>query len=322
MRQGFLGLVFVALGLSASGGCSVLIGDVEGAQCNEDVECTQRQLGDKCEHHVCVSCSTAACTGESCADAGSTASCKLDAECKTASAPRCMHGECVAASVAERFLCSMDQVGELSETVHYTFQVIEFVTRKAPENLVVLACRGNDVKCNDPSARFEDKAGTGLVELDLPFGFLGFFEVKSNNTMPALSYLTRALTSDTRDRDLQVASATTVGALAMIAGVDYDETKGIAMVEAFDCNRKPADGVHFGESKGASTSFYLLNHVPNAELTSSVYDEMNNVADGGFVNVTPGYVTFSARVGADGPMLGEFNATVRASTVTYIDMYF
>ena len=321
MRQGFLGLVFVALGLSVSGGCSVLIGDVAGAQCNEDVECTDRKLGDKCVHNVCVTSSTPACTGDSCAYDGT---CKLDADCKNASEPRCMRGTCVESSVAERFVCGEPQVSGLSENVHYSFQVVEFVTRKPPAGLVVLACRGSEVTCNDASARFEDKNGTGLVEFDLPFGFLGFFEVKSNVTLPALSYLTKAITSDFRDRDLQVASAATVGSLATIAGVPFDESKGIVMIEAFDCNRTPQAGVHFTESKRAdsSTPFYLLNHVPSAEVKVSVFDEVNNVADGGFLNVLPSFVTFTARLGETGPVIGEFNAAVRANTVTYIDMHF
>ena len=290
MRQLCFSLLVVALGLS--GGCSALI-DVEGAQCNADADCTSRKLGDTCVHNVCV------INGSGSPDAGSTygsaSGCSLDQDCRSASAPRCMRGECVPSNVAEHFLCGTDDSGQLSSSVHYTFQVVEFVTRKPPQDLVVLACRGNDVACADPSARFEDKSGTGLVELDLPFGFMGFFEVKSANTMPALSYLTRPVLGDKRDRDLQVTAASTVQALAAISGVPFDETKGIAMVEAFDCTKTPAAGVHFAESKGSSTAFYLLNHVPNAEITQSVYDEDNNVADGGFVNVLPGFVTFSAR---------------------------
>lgn len=322
MRQGWLCLVVVALGLSA-GGCSVLIGDVAGAQCKEDLECTQKNLGDKCVHNVCVT-TDAACSGDNCADAGTAYAdgCKVDADCKSSSAPKCMRKVCVAADVAERFLCPQDPTAQISENVHYSVQVLEFVTRKPPQNLVVLACRGQDVTCADPQARFEDSAGTGLVEFDLPFGFLGFFEVKSSNALDALQYLTRPLTSDTRDRDLQVASATTVNALATVAGVPFDPSKGIAMVEAFDCKRVPQGGIHFIESKGGSDFFYLVNHIPNNSTMVSVYDELNNVADGGFVNVLPGFVTFSAQLGVDGPILGEFNAAVRPSTVTYIDMYF
>jgi len=294
MRQGFFGLVVFALGLNASGGCSVAI-DVDGKQCSADADCTARDLGDMCVHNVCVRSQTGG------PDAGPDDK-KSD--------------------VPERFQCGADGSGSLSETVHYTFQVVEFVTRKAPEGLVVLACRNNDVVCADPSARYEDTNGTGLVELDLPFGFMGFFEVKSKVTLPALSYLTKPVLEDRRDRDLQVASAKTVEGLAAIANMPFDETKGIVMIEAFDCTRMPAEGVHFTEAKGGSTAFYLVNHVPNAEVTASVYDKDNNVADGGFLNVMPGYVTFSAYYGKDGPLLGEFNAAVRASTVTFIDMYF
>jgi hypothetical protein len=313
MRQGWVSSLIFALGLSS--GCSVLI-DVEGKQCQADADCTSKKLGDACVHDVCV---TRSASG---ADAGAMGGCSLDADCKTAAAPRCMHSECVASVVAERFLCTAEEVNQTYANVHYSFQVLEFVTRKSPEGLVVLACRGNDVLCTDPSARFEDTTGSGLVELDLPFGFLGYFEVKSKVTMPALSYLTKPLTADLRDRDLQVASESTVIALASVAGVEFDPTKGIAMVEAFDCGKAPAGGVHFTESKGGATAFYLVNHVPNSEVTVSVYDELNNVADGGFVNLQPGFVTFSASYGVDGPLLGEFNAAVRASTVTYLDMYF
>jgi hypothetical protein len=316
MRQGWVsGLIFA---LALSGGCSVLV-DVDGKQCQADADCTSKNIGDACVHNVCVSRSS---PDAGAVDGPGSSGCSLDAQCKTAAAPRCMRGECVPSAVAERFVCSAEEVNETYANVRYSFQVLEFVTRKAPEGLVVLACRGNDVLCADPSARFEDKAGTGLVELDLPYGFLGYFDVKSKVTMPALSYLTKPLTADTHDRDLQVASTSTVQALASVAGVEFDETKGIAMLEAFDCGKTPAGGVHFTESKGAATAFYLVNHVPNSEVTLSVYDEVNNVADGGFINVQPGFVTFSARYGVDGPLLGEFNAAVRASTVTYIDMYF
>jgi hypothetical protein len=46
------------------------------------------------------------------------------------------------------------------------------------------------------------------------------------------------------------------------------------------------------------------------------------VANGGFMNVEPGFVTFTARYGVGGPVLGSFNVAVRASTFTFVDMYF
>jgi len=52
-----------------------------------------------------------------------------------------------------------------------------------------------------------------------------------------------------------------------------------------------------------------------------VRDEMVDEAPGGFVNADPGFTLFTARIGVDGPVLGEYNANVRASTVTYLDIH-
>jgi hypothetical protein len=284
-------------------------------------------LGDRCVAHVCVQ-QEPTCSGKSCGnpdggtdtDNPSNGMCESDNQCGGDSSPRCMNGACVSEELASRWMCESQEAPELSGTVHYSFHVVEFVSRTAPMNIVATACRENDVGCTAPVGTFTDTKGTGLVEFDLPMGFLGFFEVMSDAT-PALSYLTKPVMVDTVDRDLQVPSPSTVQLLAAIEGLVWEPTKGMALVEAFDCSGTPAGGVQFTESKGSSTPFYIVDHTPNRDATVSVYDMVNNVADGGFINIQPGFVTFTARWGVDGPMLGSFNAHVRAGTVTYVDMY-
>jgi hypothetical protein len=303
-------------------GCSVLIG-VDERQCDRNADCVSAKLGDRCEDHVCVDSRT-----ENDTDAGADAgdmpmdgTCANDKQCGSGATPRCMNGTCVASEFAERWMCEEPAAPTASGMVHYGFKVVEFVSRMPPKNLTAKACRTNDVGCSDPVAVYTDGDGSGLVQLDLPIGFLGFFDVRSD-AIPALSYLTKPVLEDTMDRDLQVPSQDTVQLLAAIEHVAFEPTKGLALVEAFDCSGTPAGGVEFSESKGTATPFYIVNHVPNQDATVSVYDMVNNVADGGFLNVQPGFVTFSAHWGADGLMLGEFNAHVRAGTITFIDMYF
>jgi hypothetical protein len=48
----------------------------------------------------------------------------------------------------------------------------------------------------------------------------------------------------------------------------------------------------------------------------------DNTADGGFINLAPGFITFRAHLGVDGLELGRFNAQIRANTITYIDLSF
>lgn len=276
-------------------------------------------FGDRCINHVCVE--TRASGGA--ADAGDepgTGMCDSDDQCGTDSLPRCMNGACVSEELASRWMCAAAEDPTESGMVHYSFKAVEFVTRQPPLNIRATACRTNDVGCVDPVATFTDTMATGVVEFDLPRGFRGFFEVNSDAT-PALAYLTKPVMEDTVDRDLQIPAPSTVQLLAAIEGLQWEPTKGMALVEAFDCTGTPSGGVQFQESKGSSTPFYIVDHTPNRDATVSVYDMANNVADGGFINIQPGFVTFTAHWGVDGPMLGSFNAHVRAGTVTFIDMY-
>jgi hypothetical protein len=312
------------VGLLASPGCSALI-NVSGTQCDTNADCSTSMLGDQCIEHVCVSSNIAPCQGANCSAGvanATTAICTSDDACKQKNLPRCMRGTCVSADVAARWVCTTDSPpDEAGDTIHYSFRVLEFVSREAPKNISALACRSNDVSCGSPVASFEDSDATGLVEMDIPRGFLGFFEVRSD-ALTAYSYITKPLREDTVDRDLQVSAQSTVDLLASIDGTPFDMTKGIMLVEAFDCTGTPSGGIHFSESKDTAHPFYIVNHVPNSDATVSVFDPDNNVADGGFINVQPGFVTVTAELGVGGPKLGEFNAHVRESAVTYIDMYF
>jgi hypothetical protein len=232
-----------------------------------------------------------------------------------------MNGGCVSSEIADRWLCKVEGASLSAGTVHYSFRVIEFVSRVAAKNIVASACRTTDAACSAPIATFTDSAHTGLVEFTLPRGFSGFFQVTSD-ALPALSYLTRPLIKDTMDRDLPVLAPSTLQLLASIEELTFDSSKGLALVDAFDCSGSPAGGVQFKESRGTSTPFYVVDSVPNLDAKVSVYDSANNVADGGFINVQPGFVTFAAHWGEDGPQLGSFNAQVRAGTITFVDMHF
>lgn len=320
MRRSFMRVTDAARVWTCSaallGGCSALI-DVNGTQCSQDAQCVSAGLGTTCEQHVCVG---DLATGQSMQAATSDRQCTQDRECSS-SAPRCMRGQCVTQDVADRFSCAPQDKPVAGQTVHYSTKVVEFVSRKPPAMLSVKACNTNDVACASPVASFEDKDGSGTIELDLPSGFLGFFEVKSD-ALPTLLYLTKPIVRDTTDRELQVSSANTVMLLSNTDGTMLDPERGLVLVEAFDCSGTPAGGVHFTESKGDSHPFFIVNRIPSSDVQTSVYDADNDIAAGGFINVQPGFVTFSARYGVDGPQLGEFNASVRAGTITFVDMYF
>jgi hypothetical protein len=316
-RSPALWLIWMAL--LQLGACSALI-DVSGHQCETDMQCRDRQLGDTCSENVCIT-APAQMIGNVQDGMRGNDRCVRETDCPAAT-PRCMRNICVSQEVADMFSCRPQEAPPIdAANVLYSFRVIEYVMRMPPANIAAKACWGNDVKCTNPIMPTRIAQDTGVVEFDLPRGFLGFFEVLSD-AMPALSYLTKPIEKNTVDRDLQLSSPQTFMTFAMLDNAEIDNTKGVALLEAFDCQGKPVGGVHFESDVGNVRPFYIVNHVPSSAASVSSLDPINNVADGGFMNVEPGFVTFTARYGVGGPELGSFNVAVRANTFTFVDMYF
>lgn len=289
--------------------CSILVG-IGDKQCSADSDCTRQGLGNACVENVCVD------DGEP----NPGGSCETDRQCGGES-PRCMRGFCVSTSIAERWLCADESKPINVSTVKYSFKVIEFLSRMPPKGIVVSACRNNDVYCAEPVATYTDMKGDGAATFDLPMGFLGYFEIHSD-AITSLLYVTKPIVRDSKNRDLPVLSPDTLALTAKFTGFVFDPTKGLAILEAIDCSALPAGGVQFKEGQGSPDQFYIVDQVPSRDATVTVYDEPTQTADGGFINLNPGPVKFTAFWGVDGPTLGSFNAQIRANTITFIDMNF
>lgn len=300
--------------------CSLLVHTSE-RQCKTDSECVDSKLGSRCMNQVCVA--PADCMGDSCGVMSPPlleGPCANDQDCKDSQAPRCLSKTCVSREVGERWICTADDQTVRSATVRYGFHIVDYLSRLPPKNIVVKACRSNDVGCEEPVGTWVDNEGTGHAQFDLPSAFFGFFDIQSDS-LPTLLYVTKPIVKHTLNRDLPMLTAETVQLLAGVVGFTYDNSKGLALLEALDCSDTPAGGIHF-TMNGMADSFYVVDQVPSREAKLTQYDEVNNTANGGFLNVSPGFVTFGARLGVDGLELGSFNARIRGDTITFVDMHF
>jgi len=320
MRDSTLNCVVWLVCAAVISSCSALI-HTDERQCKHDLDCVTAKLGTTCVDQVCIM--EEECQGETCSMSNASASegtCDTDKECKSAASPRCWNKKCVSNDVANRWICSDDQTIK-GATVRYGFHIVDFLSRQPPNNVVARACRNSDVGCAEPVATFTDMDKTGHAQFELPTGFFGFFEVTSDS-LPTVLYVTKPITRNTLNRDLPVLTPDTVQLLAGAVGYPYDSKKGLALLEALDCSDTPAGGIQFSIVGGSADQFYVVDQVPSRDAKISQYDVTNNTANGGFLNVPPGFVTFGAHLGVDGLQLGTFNARIRANAITFIDMHF
>lgn len=251
-----------------------------------------------------------------------TSMCDVDSDC-SGKTPRCLAKACVDRRSADYWLCPANDKTVMTATVRYGFHVVDFLSRAPPKGVRVNACRNMDIGCSQPVATSVDTDGTGEVQVTLPTGFTGYFEVRSEGEMDTLLYVTQPIVKNTRNRDLPVLTPDIVDITATTLGTPYDMEKGIVLMEAIDCSGTPQGGIHFATMDDA-IPFYLINQLPTKDQMLTVYDPTNNTADGGYINVPAGFATFSAQVGTDEDalQLGMFNAQIRPNTITFIDMQF
>jgi len=308
-------------------GCSLLI-NVDHDQCREQSDCAKLGLLGSCVQGVCALASPqtcdggAACSSSSDAQDGAT-QCAADHPCAL-STDACFKAQCAAASDVQSFICSAPPVTGASaanSVVPVTMHVQEIVSQAPPRGLVATACRTSDLTCADPVATWIDNRTSGDVVLQLPSGFDGFLQIVSEDTLAGLYFLTQPLSAALRVDTVELIAPTTLTTLFGVTGSAPDATKGLVVLQLFDCGGNPAAGVHFEESKTDGTPFYFVNSLPNTDSQLTVRDDASNQAWGGFLNVTPGAQIFSARIGVNGPLLGRFNVNVRANTVTYLDIH-
>jgi hypothetical protein len=318
--KGVAGIICAAA-LSA---CSLWLNTGE-RQCSKNDDCVTAGLGTVCVQQVCMD--PGECSGGACDDAATSESgvemlkCEVDDDCGS-ERPRCLNKTCVDSQTGDLWLCPPGEKPQRPDTVRYNFNVVDFVGRPPPLNIVARACKNMDIGCQQPVDQYEDLAQTGKVDLKLPGGFTGFFEIKSD-AIDTLLYITKPIVKNTLDRDLPILTTETLDLLSSVLGLPYDPSKGLALLEAFDCSETSQEGIHF-ESREGGESFYMVDQVPTKGADVTVFDPKSNSANGGFINVPPGFVQFSAQVGSDddGLKLGSFNAQIRPGTVTFIDMNF
>jgi hypothetical protein len=305
-------------------GCSLII-HLDPNQCETDADCTKLGLGSPCMQGVCsLTQPSAGC------DAGPACTGSFDQSMSVPCDPMhlcakpdqvCFKDACAAASVAGPFACAPASAGDPNSPIVLTTHVQEFISTMPPKGLLVAACRASDVNCTDAVANWVDNRASGDVVLQLPYGFDGFLRLQSDETLTAMYFVTRPLTNATHLKTFEVVAPTTLATLAAMTGYTADEQKGLVILEAFDCAGNAAGGIHFEESKQDGVPFFIVDSLPNVDSKLSVRDDIQDSAIGGFLNASAGFTIFSARIGASGPLLGRFNANVRANTVTYLDFH-
>jgi hypothetical protein len=305
----------LVLGL-AGAGCSLFV-DVNRTQCKRDADCATRGLSGVCAQGVCVAQS--ACGGEpGCAlTARPPRMCNAERAC--VSGETCWRNQCLQSRELAPYVCPMpDATG--TDKLEIDVHVEESASRRPPAGLVVSACRMADVTCDQPEARFEDPQSNGDVSLLVPPNFEGYLEARSDSTVPQLSYLGQPIVVATSLEPLSLLTPQMFEMSVRAVGAPGSLDNGVVMLETLDCAGNAVGGLHYETTQADSFPFFVINGVPSDGSDVSVIDPKTNGAIGGFANVQPGVVRVVVRIGTDGPVLDQLEVSVRAGSITQVEI--
>jgi hypothetical protein len=300
-------------------GCSLLI-NLDHDQCERSSDCTKLGLMGSCVQGVCSArvCDGGACSGT--LGQSALAACGTTHPCDSASAV-CFKEQCAPKADVQPFICAPAPARPSNVPIALTLHAQEMASQMPPRGLMVSACRASDLACETPVATWIDARGQGDVVLQLPYGFEGYLQADSEETLPGLYFFTQPLLGATQLGNLLLVAPKTLSSLTSFTGLASHPDTGLVALEAYDCAGKAAGGIHFEESKPTAVPFFLIDGLPNTDSSLTVRDDSRDTAAGGCLNASPGFTIFSARIGVNGPLLGQFNANVRANTVTYLDFH-
>lgn len=265
-----------------------------------------------------VACLLAAAPGCSVALGGEEAQCETDADCEA-------RGGDFAGSICVEGLCEEEPepvdpkwgcIGKVEppvagQMVTLTSRFLDLVTNKAPVGATFRLCNKFDTLCDAPIGEPEMNAD-GDVTVTIPTDLEAYLEMQAPDYYPMLSFLDPEPQLFEQNPVVFAVPTAVAASLAMFAGVELDETRGILLARMVDCTLAPTAGasVALFPSDGA-TRFYTINNTVKADASKT-----DTSGNSGFINVEPGTPSVTGYVAPGGQAYGTVSTLVRAGHIS------
>jgi hypothetical protein len=320
----------LTLGLCALLGSCSLVLDPDKKQCQSDDQCgvfhdkpTYQCLQSYCEQVTCNDDATCRARGDFICESNACAEaqCAEDKDCKDGE--MCAQGRC-----GDPVFGCFDQMQSLtsSQPGSLQFKLLAYGEPKPVKNLSVRVCKAADLACNSPVSTENTYDDQGTLTINgLENGIRYNIRMTGDDSLgnpfiEAEYYMQRPIVGATIEADkLEMLPEQMVALLALSAGLEWDQTKGLVLAQTFGCDNKPLAGVSMVDNQMASP-FYLAGGLPNPDA-----NETDSAGVAGFLNMEARNngtalqhkLTFSYK----GDPMFSFTVAPRPKVLTFVQVY-
>jgi hypothetical protein len=187
----------------------------------------------------------------------------------------------------------------------YSLQMVDLSSGAIYRSIQVRACPLTDVDCTNPLTDYLTVNEQGRVDIPLFQNFTGYLEIRSDEIVPQLFYMTEPLQPQTAPEfPLAMVAIDNLPPLAQLVGLPLQPTMGLIALRVFDCKADTAFGVSLSTEEGGAVPWYFVGGLPSGEQTETGPEGL-----AGFLNVAPGVAVFEA-VNSEGTLLGGLQSMV------------
>ena len=296
-----------------SSGCSLVL-DVDGTQCDSDVDCVGL-FGREytcAASHVCVEQQARVDTPEE--DAG------MPTNTPDASTGLRPEWECITGP-------RRTVIPQTNRAITIRFAVTDFVDLMSPPGLMGRACNATDVPCDKPVVEGITPDDEGyLVFGGLPHAWRGYLHITAPGYIDSLVFTNRPYTGDEMPEGPTLLTETSLRSISEGGGEMLDETKGVVLVAIYDCEGNAAEGVRLVQLDATSEErpFYFEGTLPDRDrdfttISTQLTRSMAPLAVGGYSRVDVGYVTMIGML-ETGDEIGRVTVQVRPLTMSIAEL--
>ena len=187
------------------------------------------------------------------------------------------------------------------------------VQASAVAGVTLKACWFTDIPCTAPLDTTVTTADGGVLQL--PDGFTGIVRATAPGYPPHLQIRADPIVgSSAAVWEINMVPKQPLVALLDSVNMPWSENLGFIYAYVVDCSGEFSPGVQFELApKGSASSFYIVGQLPSLDASAT-----GKIALGGFARVQPGLPTLTAKLVADGRMVGKMVVPVQAGTVTLV----
>ncbi len=294
--------------LAAIGGCQLAL-DVEGTQCESDTDC----LGLFGRTYVC--------TDERVCIEDLPAAPEDSGTPSDASSERPPQWQCL--DEPRRTV-----IPQASRVVSVRLAVTDFVTLTSPDGLIGKACNPSDIPCANPVIAnvMPDDEGY-LLFPGLMHAWPGFIHLSAPGYIDTLVFTNRPYTGDEMPEGPTLLTEASLRSISQGGGEEIDDSKGVVLVAAYDCDGNAAPGVRIvlEEQDNDEHPFYFQGTLPDRDRETTVISTQLTrsrapLAVGGYSHVKEGYATMIGVLEATGEEIGRVTVQVRPLTMSIAEL--